>query len=83
MAIIITWLINLTHAIRNGWRRLLRRRVDYVWIELSGALPEFAATPLADRRFADRCGRAAEFAASAAGDRNPRAGESIGGGGRA
>jgi protease-4 len=45
MGIIITWLINLTRAIRNGWRRLLRRRVDYVWIELSGALPEFAATP--------------------------------------
>ncbi len=45
MGIIITWLINLTHAIRNGWRWLLRRRVDYVWIELSGALPEFAAAP--------------------------------------
>ena len=45
MTIIITWLINLTRAIRNGWRRLLRRRVDYVWIELSGALPEFAVTP--------------------------------------
>src|SRR5215213_10249482 len=45
MGIMITWLINLTRAIRNGWRRLLRRRVDYVWLELSGALPEFAATP--------------------------------------
>jgi protease IV len=45
MGIIITWLINLTRAIGNGWRRLLRRRVDYVWIELSGALPEFAAAP--------------------------------------
>ncbi len=45
MGIIITWLINLTRAIRNGWRRLLRRRVDYVWIELRGALPEFAAAP--------------------------------------
>ncbi len=42
---IIVFLINLTRAIRNGWRRLLRRRVEYVWIELSGALPEFAATP--------------------------------------
>ena len=45
MGIIIVFLINLTRAIRNGWRRLLRRRVDYVWIELSGALPEFAAAP--------------------------------------
>src|SRR5215212_2749025 len=45
IGIIITWFINLTRAIRNGWRRLLRRRVDYVRIELSGALPEFAATP--------------------------------------
>src|SRR6266508_5154481 len=42
---IVTWLINLTRAIGNGWRRLLRRRVDYVWIELSGALPELVATP--------------------------------------
>src|SRR5262245_5612141 len=42
LGIIITWLINLTCAIRNGWRRLLRRRVDYVRIELSGVLPEFA-----------------------------------------
>src|SRR5215207_5729456 len=45
MGIVITWIISLTRAIRNGWRWLLRRRVDYVWIELSGALPEFAATP--------------------------------------
>src|SRR5688572_13680892 len=43
--IIITWLINITRAIRNGWRRLRRRRVDYVRIELSGALPEFASAP--------------------------------------
>ncbi|HJZ50383.1 MAG TPA: S49 family peptidase [Roseiflexaceae bacterium] len=42
LGIIITWLINLTCAIQNGWRRLLRRRVDYVRIELSGVLPEFA-----------------------------------------
>src|SRR5262245_7861657 len=45
MDILITWLINLTRAIRNAWRLLLRRRVDYVRIELSGVLPEFAATP--------------------------------------
>ena len=45
MSIIITWLINLTRAVGNGWRQLLRRRVDYVWIELSGALPEFVAMP--------------------------------------
>jgi protease-4 len=45
MGIIIIWLINFTRAIRNGWRRLLRRRLDYVRIELSGALPEFADPP--------------------------------------
>jgi protease-4 len=52
MDIIIIWLINLARAIRNGWRRLWRRRVDYVRIELNGALPEFAtAPPWWQRRF--------------------------------
>jgi protease-4 len=45
MGIIIVWLINLTRAIRNGWRRLWRRNVDYVRLELSGGLPEFATAP--------------------------------------
>lgn len=52
MGLLIVWLINLTRAIRNGWRGLLRRRVDYVRIDLSGALPEFApAPPWWQRRF--------------------------------
>src|SRR5262245_25555041 len=45
MSIIIIWLRNLVRAIRNLWRRLLRRRVDYVRVEISGALPEFALVP--------------------------------------
>jgi protease-4 len=32
---------NLFILLRNGLRRLLRRRVDYVYIEISGELPEF------------------------------------------
>ena len=36
-------LINLVRSLRNAWRRLLRRRVDYVKIRLSGGLPEFGA----------------------------------------
>ncbi|MCS6839929.1 MAG: signal peptide peptidase SppA [Roseiflexus sp.] len=39
------WLINLTRHSRNLWRRLLRRRVAYVRIPISGALPEFAPAP--------------------------------------
>jgi protease-4 len=42
---IVVFIINLWRSLGNTWRRLLRRRVDYVWIELSGALPEFAAAP--------------------------------------
>ena len=42
---IIIFIINLWRSVGNAWRRLLRRRVDYVRIELSGSLPEFAATP--------------------------------------
>lgn len=45
MTTIITWFINLVRAIRNSWRRLWRRRVDYVRIELKGALPELAEPP--------------------------------------
>src|SRR6266511_1223004 len=43
--IIIVWFTNLVRAIRNGWRRLLRRRVDYVRLEIGGALPEVTAAP--------------------------------------
>src|SRR5688572_10459157 len=42
MGIIIVWLRNLFRGLRNLWRLLWRRRVDYVRIELDGALPEFA-----------------------------------------
>jgi protease-4 len=45
MGIIIIWFVNLFRMLRNVWRRLLRRRVDYVRIELGGGLPEFAARP--------------------------------------
>jgi protease-4 len=45
MGIIITWLINFTRAIRNLWRRLLRRRADWVRLDLTGALPELATAP--------------------------------------
>lgn len=39
------WMINLMRRISNLWRRLLRRRVAYVRIPISGALPEFAPAP--------------------------------------
>jgi protease-4 len=42
LGIVIIWLRNAVRSIRNGWRRLWRLRVDYVQIELSGHLPEFA-----------------------------------------
>jgi protease-4 len=45
LGIVITWLRNLLRAFLNLWRRILRRRVDYVRIEVSGGLPEFAAMP--------------------------------------
>jgi protease-4 len=52
---IIVWFVNLFRALRNLWRKLLRRRVDYVRIELAGALPEFApALPWWQRRFLQR-----------------------------
>lgn len=39
------WLANLMRRFRNLWRRLLRRRVAYARIPISGALPEFAPAP--------------------------------------
>ncbi|HWQ13306.1 MAG TPA: S49 family peptidase, partial [Roseiflexaceae bacterium] len=38
--------VNLLRALGNLWRRLLRRRVDYVRFRLTGPLPEFADAPL-------------------------------------
>ncbi len=45
LGIIVTWIINGVRAVRNLWRRVLRRRVDYVRLEIGGALPEFADMP--------------------------------------
>lgn len=42
--------LNLWCLLQNGWRRLLRRRVDYVYLELSGLLPEWSAAPSLLRR---------------------------------
>ncbi len=43
------WLIvlftNLWRFWQNSWRSLRRRRVDYVYLELRGSLPEFADEP--------------------------------------
>lgn len=44
-SIITTFLVNLWRRLGNLWRWLLRRRVDYVRIDLGGALPEFAEAP--------------------------------------
>ncbi|MFL5802644.1 MAG: S49 family peptidase [Roseiflexaceae bacterium] len=42
---VFVWFRNLARATGNSWQRLRRRRVDYVRIEIGGALPEFAPTP--------------------------------------
>jgi protease-4 len=49
--IILAW-INLWFFVLNSWRRLLRRRVDYVYLEISGELPEFAPKPPLAQRLA-------------------------------
>lgn len=41
IGIALTYGINLWFMVQNGWRRLWRRRVDYVRLTLSGTLPEF------------------------------------------
>jgi protease-4 len=41
MSLIIDALVNLWRFVRNAYVRLLRRPPDYVWIEVSGSLPEF------------------------------------------
>ena len=43
MGFITVFLVNLIRGARNAWRRLLRRRVDYVRLDATGALPEFVA----------------------------------------
>jgi protease-4 len=41
MSLVIDPLVNLWRFLRNACVRLLRRPPDYVWIEVSGPLPEF------------------------------------------
>ena len=41
MSLVIDALINFWRLLRNACVRLLRRPPDYVWIEVSGPLPEF------------------------------------------
>src|SRR5918911_2453444 len=41
MSLIIDALVNLWRSIRNARARLLGRPPEYVWIEVSGPLPEF------------------------------------------
>ncbi|MBC8160288.1 MAG: S49 family peptidase [Roseiflexaceae bacterium] len=43
IASLVIGITNVVRRLRNAWRRLLRRRVDYVRIRLAGGLPEFAA----------------------------------------
>lgn len=53
MATIIVFLTNLVRRLRNAWRRLRRRPIDWVRLELSGSLPELAdQPPWWQRRFA-------------------------------
>jgi protease IV len=41
MSLVIDALVNLWRLLRNAYVRLLRRPPEYVWIEVSGSLPEF------------------------------------------
>jgi protease-4 len=41
MSLVIDALVNLWRLLRNAYVRLLGRPPDYVWIEVSGPLPEF------------------------------------------
>ncbi len=43
-------LLNLWSLIGNSWRRLLRQRVDYIYLDISGALPEYADAPSLPQR---------------------------------
>lgn len=47
------WIVLCLNAwifLQNGWRQLWRRRVDYVYLELSGSLPEYVEEPSLLRR---------------------------------
>ncbi len=55
MEILLVWWINLWHDLGNLWRRMLRRRVTHIRIELHGSLPEFVSSPVWwQRRFLGR-----------------------------
>lgn len=41
MSIAFILLVNLIRLLRNTWRSLFKKPPDYVWIEVSGDLPEF------------------------------------------
>ncbi len=41
MSLVIDALVNLWRLFRNAYVRLFGRPPDYVWIEVSGSLPEF------------------------------------------
>ncbi len=41
MSVIVNVLVNLWRLSRNAWVRLFRRPPTFVWLEVSGALPEF------------------------------------------
>src|SRR3712207_9197088 len=41
MSLFIDALVNLWRLLRNAYVRLLRRPPGFVWIEVSGSLPEF------------------------------------------
>lgn len=45
MTTMLLFLTNLSRRLRNGWRRLRRPPIDWVRLELSGALPELADEP--------------------------------------
>jgi protease-4 len=49
---IILAVINLWLWVLNSWRRVWRRRVDYVYVDISGELPEFSPKPPLAQRLA-------------------------------
>jgi protease IV len=53
MQLLFLLFARFTRAVRNAWRRLVRRRIDWVRLSVSGALPEIADAPSWwQRRFA-------------------------------
>jgi protease IV len=44
MSLLVNALVNLFRLLRNGYARAFRRPADFVWIPVTGALPEFEPT---------------------------------------